>query len=268
MRSSWPFPVLVAVLGLFCGQTQAANEKGGAAEVYAAWPFDAKEATRRQDETAKALGVPKETTIDLGGAALKFVLIPAGKFKDDAGKEVTIDKPFYMGQFKVTQPQYSLVMGKNPSKHINDNNPVDTVKWADATEFCKKASEKTKKHISLPTSVQRESACRAGTATRCYWGDDMKNMGDYCWWHDNCEGTTHPVGQKKPNAFGLYDMMGLLFEWCSDGGAGAATHPIRGATFGSKEPMFKSSQRGSESDNPTGFAINDRYGMRVVMDID
>ena len=68
-----------------------------------------------------------------------------------------------------------------------------------------------------------------GTSTRCFWGDDMSKMGEYCWWHDNCGMTTHPVGQKKPNAYGLYDTMGLVWEWCSEGGGPDATdHPCRG----------------------------------------
>src|SRR5208283_1788228 len=123
-----------------------------------------------------------------------------------------VTKPFYMGEFKVTQAQFVHVIGKNPSKHRDAGNPADTVKWADAAEFCKRASEKSKKRIALPTEAQWEYACRAGTATRCYWGDDMTKLSDYCWWHDNCQGQTHPVGQKKPNSFGLYDMMGLLWE--------------------------------------------------------
>jgi formylglycine-generating enzyme required for sulfatase activity len=237
------------------------------AEVYQAWPFDAKEAAKRQSDTAKALGKPKELAVDLGGGVvMKFILIPAGKFMmgDAPGHEVTIQKPFYMGEFKVTQAQYAHVMGKNPSKHAGATNPADSVNWADATEFCKKASEKSKKNIHLPTEAQWEDACRAGTATLCYWGDDMTHMGDYCWWHDNCGGTTHPVGEKKPNAFGLYDMMGLLWEWCSDGGPDAAQHPCRGATFGSKVAMFRSSIRITCSDDK----VNDRFGFRVMMDVE
>ena len=237
------------------------------AEVDAAWPFDATEAAKRQDDTAKALGVPRERTLDLGGGvALKFILIPAGKFMmgEAPGREVTVVKPFYLSPFKVTQAQYAKVMGKNPSKHEGASNPVDTVIWADASAFCTKVSESAKKTVRLTSEAEWEWACRAGTATRCYWGDDMTNMGDYCWWHDNCDMITHPVGQKKPNAFGLYDMMGLLWEWCSDAEPEAGKHPCRGATFGSREGMFKSSIRGLAADN----GVNDRYGFRVAMDIE
>jgi len=68
----------------------------------------------------------------------------------------------------------------------------------------------------------------------------MKQLSEYCWWHDNCLMTTHPVGLKKPNAFGLYDMMGNIWQWCYGGGPEASAHPTRGATFGSREPMFRS----------------------------
>ena len=102
--------------------------------------------------------------------------------------------------------------------------------------------------------------CRDGA--RCYWGDDMTKLSAYCWWHDNCRGKPNPVGRKMPNAFGLYDMMGDAWEWCSDGGPDAKTHPCRGATFGSKPPMFKSSIRITAGDGTNGF------GFRVAMDVD
>lgn len=246
----------------------ASADEGAAktAEVYTAWPFAAPEAAKRQEETAKALGMAKEVTVGLGGSdAIPFVLIPAGRFRmgDAPGREVTIGKPFYMGKFKVTQAQYARIMGKNPSKHPGKSNPVDSVDWALATEFAKKVAEKSNRKVRLPSEAEWEWSCRAGTSTRCYWGDDMTRIGEYCWWHDNCGMTTHPVGQKKPNAFGLYDTMGLAWEWCSDGGPDAKDHPCRGATFGSKVGMFKSSVRLT-----VGVGANDRFGFRVAMDVD
>jgi len=195
-------------------------------------PHDAEEAARRQDVAAKSLGVTRETTLDLGNkVTMKLALIPAGKFmmgspdgeqdrtKDEGPqREVTISKPFYMGIYHVTQEQYEQVMGKNPSKFKGAQNPVEMVSWDEAVEFCKKLSQKTGKTVSLPTEAQWEYACRAGSKTRFSYGDDedYSKLGDYAWYSKNSDGKTHAVGQKKPNAWGLYDMHGNVWGWCSD----------------------------------------------------
>ena len=264
----WGISLLWALSAASTANGIAIGTNGGVSQASAAWPFDAKEAVKRQDEVAKALGVKKETEIDLGRVAMKFVLIPAGKFKESSGKEVNITKPFYMGECLVTQAEFEKIMGKNPSKHVGTNNPADNVKWADANEFCKKSSEKSKKHMAIPFEAQWEYACRAGTATRCYWGDDMQLLTDYCWCATNSGDTTHPVGQKKPNAFGLYDMMGQVYVWCSDGGAAAGSHPLRGLTYGVKAALFDTSLGIRQSDAQITGRLADRVGMRVMMEID
>jgi formylglycine-generating enzyme required for sulfatase activity len=111
---------------------------------------------------------------------------------------------------------------------------VETVSWNDAAEFCKKLSEKTRQAVRLPTEAEWEYACRAGTQTAFSFGEAPSALGDYAWWDGNSAKTTHPVGQKKPNSWGLYDMHGNLWEWCADWyaeyPAGPATDPSGPAT--------------------------------------
>ena len=175
-------------------------------------------------------GPPKALTLDLGNkVTMKLVLIPAGRFlmgspDDENGRtkaegpqhEVTISKPFYMGIYDVTQEQFEQVIGKNPSHFTGAKNPVETVSWDDAVEFCKVVSEKAAKPVRLPTEAEWEYACRAGSKTRFCFGDDDDRLGEFAWYDGNSGKTTYPVGQKKPNAFGLYDMHGNVEEWCSD----------------------------------------------------
>jgi formylglycine-generating enzyme required for sulfatase activity len=182
-------------------------------------------------ETITASAVTGEsTTLDIAdGISMKFVLIPAGKFVmggsikeagrcDDEGpcRIVTISKPFYMGIVEVTQQQFEAVMGSNPSKWKGPANPVDVARFSLTQEFCKKASEKTGKRLRLPTEAEWEYACRAGSHTRFSFGDDEKEAADYCWYLANSKKGSNPVGQKRPNAWGLYDMHGNLWEWCQD----------------------------------------------------
>jgi formylglycine-generating enzyme required for sulfatase activity len=109
-------------------------------------------------------------------------------------------------------------MGTNPSSFKGAQNPVETVSWEDAVTFCKKLSQKSEKAVSLPTEAQWEYACRAGSTTRFCYGDDndYSKLGDYAWFKSNSGDQTHPVGQKKPNGWGLYDMHGNIGQWCSD----------------------------------------------------
>jgi formylglycine-generating enzyme required for sulfatase activity len=187
-------------------------------------------AVAERTPAASAAATPAELTLDLGGGVtMKMVLIRPGKFmmgSPDSEKgrgvhegpqhEVTISKPFYMGVTEVTQEQYEAIMGKNPSGWKGATNPVENVSWDDVAQFCKKLSEKTRQAVRLPTEAEWEYACRAGTQTAFSFGDDPSALGDYAWWDGNSGKTTHPVGQKKPNAWGLYDMHGNVCEWCAD----------------------------------------------------
>ncbi|CCI36663.1 formylglycine-generating enzyme family protein [Microcystis aeruginosa] len=163
------------------------------------------------------------------GVRLKMVNLPAGEFlmgsADSDPDAKSYEKPqhqvkvnsFAIGKYPVTQAQYEAVMGTNPSYFKNNpQNPVEKVSWNDAQAFCQKLSQITGKTYRLPTEAEWEYACRAGTTTRFYFGDDANQLGDYAWYDGNSQKTTHPVGQKRPNAWGLHDMIGNVWEWCKD----------------------------------------------------
>ncbi len=185
---------------------------------------------------------------------MEFKLIPAGTFTmgdgDDA-HDVTLTKPFKMGVHEVTQAQYEQVMRNNPSFFKGAENPVEKVSCDDAVEFCRKLSalpaEKAAGNVyRLPTEAQWEYACRAGTATKYSFGDDGSDLGDYAWYDSNSGSKTHPVGGKQPNAWGLYDMHGNVWELCQDwlgdypgraatdpiGAGGGSYRVIRGGSWG------------------------------------
>ena len=161
---------------------------------------------------------------------MEFIKIPAGEFdmgspigenvwNDDEGPvhRVKILKAFYMGKYEVTQKQWIDVMGTNPSFYKGDNLPVETVLWIEAQEFIKKLNEKegTNKY-RLPSEAEWEYAARAGTTSRYSFGDDESKLGDYAWYVANSGETTHEIGQKKPNPWGLYDIHGNVQELVQD----------------------------------------------------
>jgi len=129
---------------------------------------------------------------------------------------VTLTQPFYMGKFAVTQEQYQAVTGATPSQFKGKDNPVERVSWDDAQAFCKKLTEQTKQNVRLPTEAEWEYACRAGTTTAYHSGDSEADLARVAWYYRNSNSTTHPVGQKEANTFGLYDMHGNIGQWCQD----------------------------------------------------
>ncbi len=167
-----------------------------------------------------------------GATPLIMVKIPAGTFQmgspesekfheknESPVHKVTITEDFYLGKYEVTQAQWLTLMDKNPSTYEGDNLPVNRVSWHDAQEFIKKLNNlEDHSGFRLPTEAEREYACRAGTTTATYIGENvsMEQMQEHAWFRENSEHELHPVGQKKPNPWGLYDMYGNVWEWCFD----------------------------------------------------
>jgi formylglycine-generating enzyme required for sulfatase activity len=193
-------------------------------------------------------------TLDFGrGGKMELVLIPAGEFimgspeseeirgpfnEEGPQHRVRISKPFYLGKYEVTQAQWKAVMGGDPSSFKGDSKlPVESVFWRDCVAFCQEISQKSGKKIRLPTEAEWEYACRAGSTTAYSFGDSPDGLGQYAWYDENSDEQTHPVGQKRPNPWGLYDMHGNVWEWCSDWygedyyGQSPATDPL-GPTSG------------------------------------
>jgi len=162
---------------------------------------------------------------------MKFVLIPAGTFimgspanepdrsDNETQHQVTLSRPFYLQTTEVTQGQWTAIMGNNPSqfKNCGDNCPVENISWQDAQEYIKRLNirERTSKY-RLPTEAEWEYACRAGSQTAFSFGDVVGSLDSYGWYSGNSGNRTHPVGQKEPNAWGLYDMHGNVCEWVQD----------------------------------------------------
>lgn len=184
-------------------------------------------------------GQANNFTNDIG---MEFVLIPAGSFimgsdtsdsnsNETPAHKVTISKSFYMGKYEVTQKQWEDVMGKNPSYFEGPDNPVEGISWNDIQVFVERLNHKESRgKYRLPTEAEWEYAARAGTSGTFFFGDNEADLDRYAWHRYNSGNTTHIVGLKEPNPWGLYDIYGNVDEWVYDGHfpyqAGEVTDPV------------------------------------------
>jgi formylglycine-generating enzyme required for sulfatase activity len=236
---------------------------------------------------------------------VEMVLVPAGSFVmgNRRGKEDELPAhkvsvgSFWIDRYEVAQAEYSRLGLPNPSHFKGDTLPVEQIKWDQAAFYCNARSRDeglrpcyneadsscdfSADGYRLPTEAEWEYACRAGSDGDYYFGSDPRRLTDYAWYADNSEKKTHPVGQKQPNAWGLYDMLGNVGEWCNDmygknyyehspgenphGPAEGSLYVLRGGSWNSGPEVLRSSYRVAE--NP-GFSdaclARDAIGFRCV----
>jgi formylglycine-generating enzyme required for sulfatase activity len=228
-------------------------------------------------------------------AGIKLVPIPAGTFllgspADEARRQpregpqtrVTLTKGFFLGTTDVTQAQWTVVMGTNPSYFLGDTLPVEFVSWDDAMAFCKKLTEREQAArrlpagwaFTLPTEAQWEYACRAGTT-----GPHAGDLDAMAWYSANSGYTTHPVGTKQPNGWGLFDMHGNVWEWCADWywsyPGGSVTDPVgpesgsarvfRGGSWSHEAEFCRSAFRFGFAPDPYRSLHSNNIGFRVAL---
>jgi formylglycine-generating enzyme required for sulfatase activity len=185
-------------------------------------------ASQRAEGVSRPGGVsvstPEPRLVDRFG--IEFVLIPAGTFQmgSDQGSDdekpvhsVRLSRPLFLGIYPVTQRQWEAIMGSNPSRFQGPERPVEQVSWDKVQEFIRSLNTHEGRALyRLPTEAEWEYAARAGATGAYCFGDDVTQLAQYAWYEDNARGTTHPVGQLQPNAWGLYDMHGNVWEWVQD----------------------------------------------------
>jgi formylglycine-generating enzyme required for sulfatase activity len=218
---------------------------------------------------------------------MEFILIPAGSFMmgdvfdgayDDESPvhRVKISRPFYLGKYAVTQEQWVAVTGKNPSVIKERKHPVETVSWDEVQTFIQRLNEpEGTNRYRLPTEAEWEYAVRAGTTSAYSFGDNANQLEHYAWYEDNSNKQTHPVGQKQPNPWGLYDMHGNVWEWVQDwygeysqsavtdptGPSGGDGRVLRGGSWSSNARYLRSANR-------SNYAPDNRYeclGFRLAL---
>jgi formylglycine-generating enzyme required for sulfatase activity len=200
--------------------------------------------------------------------------------------DVTFADSFEVARYEVPQNLYQAVMGRNPSRWKGQRNAVEMVSFVDATEFCRRATElmrtakliENNQVIRLPSEAEWEYFARSGTPTRYSFGDEENQLGEYAWYTGNAAGNDPPVGAKKSNPWGLYDIHGYVWEWCSDvahddyNGAPADGSPwlengragqrlLRGGSWKDESSMLRSAVRRMLAEDQ----VDDAIGFRCVL---
>jgi formylglycine-generating enzyme required for sulfatase activity len=190
-------------------------------------PANAAELASRIDRLLNSVpksDAPRPGDIVTNSLGMKFAWIPPGTFlmggdrfdDEKPAHRVTLTKGFYMSLYPVTQEQWQVVMGSNPSRFQGADRPVETVTWNDCQDFCERLAKSMSTPVRLPTEAEWEYACRAGTTTDYHGGNGEGALKKVGWFSGNSNGQTKPVGLLAPNAWGLYDMHGNVGEWCQD----------------------------------------------------
>ncbi len=230
------------------------------------------------------LETPEKITNSIG---VDLVLLPAGSFvmgspyeekwhqNDELVQNVTLSNSFYMSAAEITQAQWESIMGFNRSDNKGNDLPVEKISWKDAVSFCEKLSAKEGKTYRLPTEAEWEYACRAGSDLSIGSVGDLQSS---AWYSENSDNVTHPVKQKQANAWGLYDMLGNVSEWCADiyekkypetvsiDPTGPETGPlrvIRGGAFDTFPPGLRCAARTSA---PASYQFT-QTGLRIVLEL-
>jgi formylglycine-generating enzyme required for sulfatase activity len=258
------------------------------AAVVPAWALLARQPTDAQKKILKLFSDEfVELTPGKGKFPASFKMGSAGKAAPASEKpvvKVTFAYPFAIAKYEVTQELYEAVIGKNPSRWRGPRNSVEMVSWEEANAFSTKVTALLRAQkllqggevIRLPTEAEWEYACRSGTKTAWSFGDDVADLGAHSWYSANSKGHDPPVGKKKPNPWGLYDMHGYVSEWCADDwfptleGAPTDGKPrarkdqkdrvIRGGSFADPPDSHRSAFRDHK---PLTFR-SDRIGFRCV----
>ncbi len=202
-------------------------------------------------------------------ADIDFVWIPQGTFMmgstpqehnfapNERQHQVTISQGFWLAKYQVTQAQWCAVMGNSPSRFAGADRPVENVSWNDCYEYIRRLNARQEERFRFPTEAEWEYACRAGTTTAYSFGDAISDLEHYAWYKKNSRATTHRVGQKRPNVWGLHDMHGNVWEWCQDwyaeypasfsmdpkGPPDGSSRVVRGGSWGGEDLSCRSARR-------------------------